>query len=80
MISDVKSLNKVWKEKKRLKTAEKVFRPAFRCALHPKAGRNTQQITIKYREYRANILSFLKYFLNSPTDFPEVTKEQSIKS
>ena len=29
--------------KKGWKTAEKMFRPAFGCAQHPKAGRNTQQ-------------------------------------
>ena len=38
----LKSLKKVWNEQKRLKTAEKVVRPAFGCAQHPKAGRNTQ--------------------------------------
>ena len=27
---------------KQLKRAEKMFQPAFRCAQHPKAGRNTQ--------------------------------------
>ena len=29
--------------KKGQKTAEKMFRPAFGCCKHPKAGRNTQQ-------------------------------------
>ena len=29
--------------KKGLKTAEKIFRPAFGCAQHQKAGQNTQQ-------------------------------------
>ena len=31
---------------KRLKMAKKVFRPAFGCAQHPKAGRNTQQLGV----------------------------------
>ena len=30
--------------KKGQKTAEKMFRPAFGCCKHPKAGRNTQQL------------------------------------
>ena len=30
------------------KTAEKRFRPAFGCAQHPKAGRNTQQTATSY--------------------------------
>ena len=30
-----------------MKTAEKVLRPTFRCAQHPKAGRNTQQSATK---------------------------------
>ena len=32
------------KHLKRRKKAEKLFRPAFGCAQHPKAGQNTQQI------------------------------------
>ena len=36
------------KVKKRLK---KRFRPAFGCAQHPKAGRNTQHMTTKWLSY-----------------------------
>ena len=32
-----------WNHWKRLKTAKKVVRPAFRCMQHPKTGQNTQQ-------------------------------------
>ena len=42
---------KVLKEQKRLKTAEKVVRPAFGCAQHPKAGQNTQQLWFDLDEY-----------------------------
>ena len=40
-------LKKVWNEQNRLKTTlKKVFQPAFGCAQHPKAGQNTQQLSI----------------------------------
>ena len=32
--------------KKGQKTAEKMFRPVFGCCKHPKAGQNTQQISV----------------------------------
>ena len=35
--------------KKGWKTAEKMFQPAFGCAQHPKAGRNTQHLWIVAR-------------------------------
>ena len=39
MISDVKSMNKVWNEQKSWKPLKKVVQPA----IYPKAGRKTQQ-------------------------------------
>ena len=33
-------------QQKRLKTAQKVFLPAFRCVQHPKAGQNTQYLLV----------------------------------
>ena len=44
-----------WNEQKRLKTDEKRFRPAFGCAQHPKAGRNTQQIQLKLSQELGNL-------------------------
>ena len=40
----VKSLKSSEMNKKGQKMAEKMFRPAFGCCKHPKAGQNTQQI------------------------------------
>ena len=35
-------------KKKRLKTAKKVFLPAFGCAQQPKVGQNTQHVSDVY--------------------------------
>ena len=48
--------------KKGQKTAEKMFRPAFGCCKHPKAGRNTQQICMNFHQIlmvEANTSMFL---------------------
>ena len=44
--------------KKGRKTAKKKFRPAFGCTLHPKAGRNTQQLFKTLRNWQ--VFAFYK--------------------
>ena len=58
------------------KWLQKVFRPAFRCAQHPKASQNTQQVGIWNQMMSINGCYFPMPFVSTPLFWAEIQQAQ----